>query len=102
MTSISDSAPPASNDRVQLTMLSGAAMFLRRYAKAHRVTSAETVRRALSLLAVVEEMSLAEHLAVVNEKERTVEAVEPSWRPSLTRRVPEFGGNGPPRRRAAR
>lgn len=87
---------------MQLTMLGEAATFLRSYGEKHYLTAAETTRRALSLLALVDEMAEVEHLAVVNEREQTVEAVDLTWRQRFARRVPDLGGNRPARRRSAR
>lgn len=101
MSSIRDKAPPAGNDRVQLTMLEGAAAFLNEYGAKHDLTAAETVRRALGLLALVDEMDPAEDLWIAGKGDG-VYPVELPWRSRLARRVPDLNGKRPARRRAVR
>lgn len=83
-------------------MLDEAARFLRQYGEKHDLTAAETVRRGLSLLALVDEMAFDEDLWITGQGGDTVYPVELPWRSRLARRVPDLGGNRPARRRAAR
>jgi hypothetical protein len=85
-------APNDTADRLQITMLDGAASFIRTYADAHDLPAAEVVRRGLSLIALVEEMSPQEYLAVVDESAQSVQPVELPWRQRLARRLPSFSG----------
>ena len=90
-------------DRLQLTMLDEAATYLRDYAEREDVTNAEAVRRALQLLALVDEMKPTEILVVVDEETQNLQAVELPWRARLARKLPAFGNarTRRPRSRAA-
>lgn len=79
------------NERIQITLLDEAAVFLRDYSKRHNVSNAEATRRALGLLKLLNDLVPHEELAICNVNTGVIDLIEFPYRPRVKSRViPDF------------